>query len=99
MAMQELGYTLVNDRAEDGVSRTDGLGSRISRHAGKRDDGSPQQLVLMETPKDQYDLGVQDKEDALKPFEEALRAKRDTTGRVENAYEPQGAGSSISHTA
>lgn len=95
LAMEDLGYSLVNDRAGDGASRTDGLGTRLSRHAGKREDGSPQQLVLMECRAEDYAAGVQDKEDALKPFEEALRARRDTSGRVENSYEPRDGASSI----
>lgn len=98
MAMRELGYVEVSEAAGDGAARTDGMGTRISRHGGKRDDGAPQKLVLMECRDEDYVVGVQDKEDALKPFEEAIRAKRDTTGRVENAYEPRD-GSSITHSA
>lgn len=96
MAMEELGYALVAEKAGDDEARTDGMGTRIARHGGKRGDGSPQQLVLMECRADDYALGVKDKEDALKPFEEALRAGADTTGRLTNTYEPRDR-SSISH--
>jgi len=88
MEMQELGYDFAQDQAATGAKRTDGLGSRISRMGGKRDDGSPHQLVLMETPKEEYDIGRQEKEDSLKPFEEALRSGADTTGRLQDAYKP-----------
>jgi hypothetical protein len=95
-AMQELGYDYATDRAAEGAKRTDGLGTRISRMAGKRDDGSPHHLVLMETPVEEYQAGVADKEDQLKPFEEALKAGADTTGRLQDAYQPQ-SGSSLNH--
>lgn len=86
--MMQLGYDFVHEQAATGAKRTDGLGSRISRMAGKRDDGSPHQLILMETPVEEYEIGRQEKEEALKPFEEALRAGADTTGRLQDAYKP-----------
>lgn len=86
--MQELGYSFVTDQADSGTSRTAGLGTRISRHAGKTEDGAPMQTYLMETPQEEYDLGLQDREDARKPFEEAIRRSADTTGQVEGAYQP-----------
>lgn len=92
--MQELGYDFVLDKAAEGKARTDGLGTRIARHAGKQDDGSPQHLVLMETPIEEYRVGEAEKEERLKPFEEALRAGADTTGRLQDAYAPKD-GSSI----
>lgn len=96
MAMQDLGYSMVAEKAGEDEARTDGMGTRIARHGGKRGDGAPQQLVLMECRADDYALGVQDKEAALKPFEEALRAGTDTTGRMTDTYEPRDR-SSISH--
>lgn len=88
MEMQELGYDFVHEQAGTGAKRTDGQGSRISRMGGKRDDGSPHHLVLMETPAAEYAQGVQEREDQLKPFEAALRAGADTTGRLQDAYKP-----------
>jgi hypothetical protein len=96
MAMEELGYALVAEKAAEGEARTDGLGSRIQRHGGKRDNGQPQALVLMECREDDYALGVREKEDQLKPFEEALRKGADTTGRLADQYEVRDR-SSISH--
>lgn len=92
IAMQELGYQFA-----DADTRTDGLGKRIERHAGKDESGAPQRLILMETPVSEYAVGVTEKEEHLKPFEQALRAKRDTTGKLEDAYEPANS-SSISHS-
>lgn len=86
--MEELGYTLVSDQAGEGSSRTDGLGSRISRHAGKDEKGEAYQTFLMETPDKEYEFGMLDKEDARKPFEDAIRRSADTTGQVEGAYQP-----------
>lgn len=93
---EEMGYTLVAEKAGEGESRTDGLGTRIDRHAGTRADGQPQRLVLMECRQEDYDLGVQDKEDALKPFEEALRSGQDTQQRMTDAYATRDR-SSIAH--
>ena len=96
MEMQELGYDFAHEQAGTGAKRTDGQGSRISRMGGKRDDGSPHQLVLMETPASEYAVGAKEKEDALKPFEDALRAGADTTGRLQDTYTPSER-SSITH--
>ena len=97
MQLQELGYDFAAEKAGDGASRTDGSGTRITRHGGKRADGKPQHLVLMETPVEEYAHGVKEKEDALKPFEEAIARGEDTTGRMtQDAYKP-GSRSSISH--
>lgn len=96
MELQDLGYDFAQEKAGAGAQRTDGQGSRISRMGGKRDDGSPHQLVLMETPVSEYDIGRQEKEDRLKPFEDALRAGADTTGRLQDAYTPSEK-SSITH--
>lgn len=95
--MHELGYDFVQDKAAGkDEARTDGLGSRMTRMAGKRDDGTPHQLVLMETPVSEFAVGKAEKEERLKPFEEALKAGADTTGRLTDAYTPRD-GSSISH--
>lgn len=98
-AMEELGYAMVADRAGEGASRTEGLGTRIQRHGGKRDSGEAQNLVLMECLAEDYQLGVQEKEDRLKPFEEAIRRGADTTGQMSDAYQPNSARSSITHSS
>lgn len=87
-AMEQLGYTLVDERAGEAEARTDGLGTRIARHVGKDENGAPVQAVLMETPVEEYGYGVADKEDARKPFEEAIRRSADTTAEVPGVYQP-----------
>ena len=98
MAMQELGYDLVDEIAGEGKARSDGLGTRIQRLGGKRDSGEPQHLVLMQTPAEEYDAGAKEKEVQLKPFEDAIRRSADTTGRLMDAYEPRDR-SSLTHSA
>lgn len=80
MHLQDLGYDFVQDRAGSGEARTEGDGTRIARHAGKDESGRPQQLILMETPQEEYAAGLAEKEDRLKPFEEAIRRGDDPTG-------------------
>jgi hypothetical protein len=87
-AMEELGYSFVSQPASEGKARTDGQGTRITRHAGKFESGAPMQAVLMETPDNLYLEGVAEKETARKPFEDAIRRSADTTGEVEGAYAP-----------
>lgn len=96
-AMQELGYSFVTDPAGEGKTRTDGKGTRITRHAGKLDSGAPYQAVLMETPDNLFEQGVAEKEAARKPFEDAIRRSQDTTGQVEGAYAPS-TRSTINHS-
>lgn len=86
----ELGYTFVSEKAGEGSARTQGQGTRISRHAGKLDSGAPMQAFLMETPVSEYEIGVAEKEDRLKPFEDALRRGDDPTGGLTQAeiYQP-----------
>lgn len=86
--LEELGYTMVNERAGEGNARTEGQGTRISRHAGKDENGKPFQTVLMETPISEYEIGLEDKEEGRKPFEDAIRRSADTTGQVPDAYQP-----------
>lgn len=93
LEMRDLGY----DFAEADAA-TDGLGTRIERFGGRDANGAPQNMILMETPVSEYSVGVAEKEDRLKPFEEALRKGRDTTGKLEGTYEKASVGS-ISHNA
>lgn len=88
LKMEQLGYTLVNDRAGDGKSRTDGKGTRITRHAGRTEEGAPLHAVLMETPEQEFQYGVADKEEARKAVEDVIRRSGDPTGQLENQYAP-----------
>jgi hypothetical protein len=89
LKMEALGYTLVNDRAGEGKSRTDGQGTRITRHAGRNEDGSPMHTVLMETPEQEFHYGVTDKEEARRAIEDKIRRSEDPTGQLENQYAPR----------
>lgn len=91
-AMQDLGYQFADEDLA-----TDGQGTRHTRHAGKDESGRPYHLVLMETPVEEYAVGVTEKEERLAPFEFALRAGKDTTGKLEGGYSPA-AKSSLKHS-
>ncbi len=93
--MKDLGYQLVNDRAGEAEARTDGGGSGIQRHTGTDDQGRPSYQVLMETPEEEYAVGVQEKDASSRAFDEAINAGRDTTGRLSDQYTPKGASSGI----
>lgn len=82
-ALNQLGY----DFAERDT-RTDGQGTRIARNVGTHPDGSPKMAFLMETPKAEYAIGVAEKEERLRPFEEAIKRGADTTGKLQDAYQP-----------
>ena len=85
---ENLGYTMVNDVAGADSARTEGLGTRISRHAGKDENGKPFQAILMETPIAEYAVGMSEREENRKPFEDAITRSADTTGEVPDAYQP-----------
>lgn len=91
--MHQLGY----DFAER-ETRTDGQGTRIERIVGTNPNGEPKKAFLMETPDDQFEIGVQEKEERLKPFEAALVAGQDTTGKVQDAYVPPSGRSTINNS-
>lgn len=88
LKMERLGYTLVNDQAGEGKSRTDGKGTRITRHAGRTEEGAPMHAVLMETPAHEYAYGESDREEARKAVEDVIRRSGDPTGDLENQYAP-----------
>jgi hypothetical protein len=92
--MHELGY----DFAERDT-RTDGEGTRVARIVGTHPDGSPKHAYLMETPEDQYAIGVAEKEERLKPFEAAINSGDDTTGKLEDAYRPKTGRSTINNSS
>lgn len=96
LKMEALGYTMVAEEAAEGEARTDSLGSRITRHVGRAENGSSAHAILMETPEHEYAYGVSDREEARKAVEDQIRASKDPTGQVENPYAPA-APSSIDH--
>ena len=92
-AMHDLGYDFA-----DAETRSDDPGTRVSRNVGTHPNGAPKLAYLMETPADQYDIGVKEKEERLKPFEEAIARGEDTTGRVQDAYAPATGRSTINNS-
>jgi len=76
--MQDLGYAFVT---ETGI-QTDAPGSRISRRVGTKANGEPLHAYLMETPDELYAQGVAEKEAHARSIDEAIRAGRDSTGRL-----------------
>lgn len=93
--MEELGYSMVSEPAAEGSARTDGLGTRMTRYAGRDDEGKPYQTVLMETPEDLYAQGVAEKETGRKAFEEAIRRNLKTEDTPDGAYIPAGTANTI----
>lgn len=93
-AMHDLGY----DFAEP-ETRTDSVGTRIERNVGTHPNGAPMRAFLMETPQDQYAIGVEEKEARLKPFEDAIRRGEDTTGNVADSYSPKDGRSTINNAS
>lgn len=93
-AMHDLGY----DFAE-ADTRTDGQGTRISRMVGTHPNGEPMMAYLMETPEREYAVGIAEKEERLKPFEEAIARGEDTTGKVQDAYVPKSGRSTINNSS
>lgn len=91
--MNDLGY----DFAERDT-RTDAQGTRIARNVGTHPNGEPKLAYLMETPEDQFAIGVAEKEARLRPFEEAINRGEDTTGRVQDAYTPSSGRSTINNS-
>jgi hypothetical protein len=86
--MEQLGYTLVNDRAwrrkvphgRQGLTDHPPRGQdRRGRSDARRADGDPEH---------EYAYGVADKEEARKAVEDVIRRSGDPTGQVENAYVP-----------
>lgn len=96
--MEELGYTIVSGAADEGKNRTDGMGTTITRHAGRDKENKPFQAVLMETPDEFYIEGEAEKEEHRQAFEDTIRRGLKTEDTPENAYIPQGARSTITHS-
>ena len=95
--MEELGYSIVSEKAQaEGKNRTEGLGTIISRHAGRDKDDKPFQAVLMETPDNLFAEGETEKETGREAFEESIRRGAKTEDTPDGAYLPSR--SSITHS-
>lgn len=81
--VEQLAYTHVNDA---GVQSSD-TGGRISRLVGTKATGEPLRAYLMETPTEEYQFGVDEREADHRQVEAAIISPdRDTTGLTDNRY-------------
>lgn len=71
--LHELAYEHVS---EQGI-KSDGPDSRVRRLVGTQAGGAPQNAYLMETPDAEFQAGVREKEEARKPFDEAIQRGED----------------------
>lgn len=74
---------LAYDHVTDIGLKTSSPGSRVSRLVGTKANGEPLHAYLMETPVEEYDHGVADKEAAHRQIDDAIREGRDFTGKLE----------------
>lgn len=79
---EELAYTHVS---EQGI-KSDSPDSRVRRLTGTDRQGAPQYSYLMETPLEEYQAGIDDKEEAHAAFEESILRGQDPNGRLQDAY-------------
>lgn len=73
---QKLAY----DHVEDTSIESDGTDSRIRRLVGTTEGGAPQYAYLMETPLEEYQHGVDEKEESRAAFEAAINRGEDPLG-------------------
>ena len=73
---QKLAYDFV----EDASIESDGTDSRIRRLVGTTEGGAPQYAYLMETPLEEYQHGVDEKEESRAAFEAAINRGDDPLG-------------------
>jgi len=71
---------LAYDFVEDASIESDGTDSRIRRHVGTSEGGAPQYAFLMETPLEEYQYGVDEKEESRAAFEAAINRGEDPLG-------------------
>jgi hypothetical protein len=74
---EDLAYAHVS---EQGI-KSDSPDSRVRRLVGTQAGGAPQYAYLMETPLEEFQAGIEEKEEARRPFEEAIRRGEDTLGQ------------------
>jgi len=80
--VEELAYTFV----EDPRVQSSDTGSRISRLVGTKATGEPLRAYLMETPIEEFQSGVDEREENHRQIEAAIIAGRDSTGKLDNQY-------------
>lgn len=70
---------------EPGI-KSDSPDSRVRRLVGTQAGGAPLYAYLMETPREEYQRGIEEKEEQHRAVDEAINRGEDPTGRVQNSY-------------
>lgn len=79
---EDLAYDHVK---EEGI-KSDSPDSRVRRLVGTQANGQPLYAYLMETPKEEYRAGQDEKEEQHRLVDKAISEGRDATGRISNGY-------------
>ncbi len=79
---EELAY----DHVKDASIKSDGTDSRVRRLVGTQANGQPLYAYLMETPVEEYQAGIQEREEIHAAVDSAINEGRDATGRITNGY-------------
>ena len=74
---QELAYDFVTDTA----IQSSGEGSRVSRLVGTKSNGEPLRAYLMETPVEEFQAGLDEKEAHIKEIDNAMQVIVDEAGK------------------
>jgi len=86
---QELAY----DHVTDPNIKSSSSDTRTSRLVGTKANGEPLRAYLMETPVEEYEAGLAEKEVQPRQIDEAIAAGRDSTGQMPPSAEVYGQGS------
>lgn len=85
----DLAYDFVTDTSIQGT----GEGSRVSRLVGTKANGEPLRAYLMETPVEEYQAGLAEKEAINRQIDDTITRGEDSTGQLAPEGERYGAGS------
>ena len=86
---EELAYDFVTDTSIQGT----GEGTRVSRLVGTKANGEPLRAYLMETPAEEFQAGLAEKEAANRQIDDAILRGEDSTGQLAPQSEQYGEGS------
>jgi hypothetical protein len=73
--------SLAYDHVTEPGIKSDSPDSRVRRLVGTTAGGAPKHAYLMETPEEEFQAGIAEKEEARKPFEDAIRRGEDPLGQ------------------
>lgn len=90
-AAQQGGYEFVTGESTSEGGATDGMGTKISRVVGSRDNGQPITAYLMEIKQEWYDEDQQAKNRKIDENEAAIKVGSDSQGKpgVDGRYIPE----------